>query len=155
MLKKMMQAMMPMMSGTMKNMSFSEKNEMMDKMMPHMMTNLTFEEMTQLMGKMMPLMLEDFTFDEAGNLPTDTDPKTLTALHQAERFPVEINVASRPELLRVPGIGPSSADRSLQLRRQTAFRSLSDLRKSGASVHRAAPFILMKGRRPPFQPRLF
>ena len=64
MMKAMMKAMMPMMSGSMEKMSFSEKNEMMDKMMPHMMANLTFEEKTQLMEKMMPLMMGDMTFEQ-------------------------------------------------------------------------------------------
>ncbi len=60
----MMRKMMPMMSGTMEKMSFSEKDEMMDKMMPHMMSNLTFEEKLKLMEKMMPLMMADFTFEQ-------------------------------------------------------------------------------------------
>jgi hypothetical protein len=60
----MMQKMMPKMSGTMKKMSFVEKDEMMDKMMPHMMANLTFEEKLKLMEKMMPLMMDDFTFEQ-------------------------------------------------------------------------------------------
>ena len=99
--------------------------------------------------------LQDLTFDEGGNLPLDTDPKALAALHQAERFPVEVNSASRRELMRVPGIGPRSADRILQMRRQGTFRSLDDLKKAGASPSRAAPFILLHGRQPVFQPRLF
>jgi len=99
--------------------------------------------------------LEDLAFDEGGNLPMDTDPKTLAALHQAERFPVEVNDASRRELMRVPGLGPRSADRILQMRRQGTFRSLGDLKKAGASPSQAAPFILLNGRQPVFQARLF
>jgi hypothetical protein len=56
--------MMPKMSGTMEKMSFTEKEEMMDKMMPHMMVNLTIEEKLKLMEKMMPLMMDDFTFEQ-------------------------------------------------------------------------------------------
>jgi predicted DNA-binding helix-hairpin-helix protein len=99
--------------------------------------------------------LQDLTFDEGGNLPLETDPKTLAALDQAERFPVEINRASRTELMRVPGIGPQSADRILEMRRQGTFRSLRDLKEAGVSAGRAAPFVLLQGRRPAFQPRLF
>jgi predicted DNA-binding helix-hairpin-helix protein len=99
--------------------------------------------------------LEDLVFDQLGNLPTQTDPKTLSALHQPERFPVEINAASREELLRVPGIGPRSAGRILELRRKGTFRSLADLKKVGASAQRAAPFILLGGKRPPIQLSLF
>lgn len=99
--------------------------------------------------------LEDLVFDTQGHLPLDTDPKTLAALHRPEFFPVEVNTASRRELLRVPGLGPRSAERILRLRRQGTLRSLRDLGQSGAAVKRAAPFILLNGRRPVFQPRLF
>ncbi len=99
--------------------------------------------------------LEDLVFDDQGHLSLDTDPKALAALHRPEFFPVEVNTASRRELLRVPGVGPRSADRILRLRRQGTLRSLRDLRESGAAVKRAAPFILLNGRRPAFQPALF
>lgn len=99
--------------------------------------------------------VEELPFDERSNLPLATDPKTLTALRQPSRFPVEINTAPRGELLRVPGIGPRSADRILERRRDSAFRSLGDLSKVGTSSQRAAPFILFNGRRPPFQLSLF
>jgi hypothetical protein len=61
--KFMMHKMMPMMSGTIRKMEFSEKEKMMDKMMPHMMSNLTFEEKMKMMQKMMPLMMEDLTME--------------------------------------------------------------------------------------------
>jgi len=50
-----------------------------------------------------------------GRLP-DEDPKAALARAQAGRFPLDPNVASYWELLRVPGIGPSSAKRILALR---------------------------------------
>jgi hypothetical protein len=48
-MKFMMQKMMPMMSGTIRNMEFVEKEKMMDTMMPHMMANMSFEEKMQMM----------------------------------------------------------------------------------------------------------
>lgn len=99
--------------------------------------------------------LEDLVFDEKGDLPMETDPKTASALRQPERFPVEINTAPREDLLRVPGIGPRTASRILELRRQGTFRSPSDLQRVGASASRAAPFILLDGKRPPRQLSLF
>jgi predicted DNA-binding helix-hairpin-helix protein len=99
--------------------------------------------------------LQDLIFDGQGHLPLDTDPKMLAALHRPESFPMEVNTAPRRELLRVPGIGPRSADRILLMRRQGNFRSLRDLRETGAVVNRAAPFILLGGKRPAFQPALF
>ncbi len=98
--------------------------------------------------------LNDLVFDMQGNLPVESDPKTLSALRQRERFPLEINTAAQEELLRVPGIGPRSASRILELRRKGVVRTLGDLKKAGASIQRAAPFVLLDGRRPSFQLRL-
>jgi predicted DNA-binding helix-hairpin-helix protein len=98
---------------------------------------------------------QDLVFDGQDHLPLDTDPKTLAALHRPELFPMEVNTAPRRELLRVPGIGPRSADRILLMRRLGTLRSLKDLKESGAAGKRAAPFILLNGRRPVFQPALF
>jgi len=95
--------------------------------------------------------LEELIFGEDGNLPPEADPKLMWALGHPDFFPVEINSASREELLRVPGIGPLSASRIVELRREGKFRSLSDLQKVGVVAKRAAPFILLNGRRPPYQ----
>jgi putative DNA modification/repair radical SAM protein len=94
---------------------------------------------------------DDLVFDAAGNLPRQADPKRLYGLRHPEQFPVEVNRASRAELLRVPGIGPQSAARILQGRRQGKLRQLEDLARTGADAARAAPFVLLDGKRPPFQ----
>jgi predicted DNA-binding helix-hairpin-helix protein len=94
---------------------------------------------------------EDLIFDETGNLPREADPKMMWAQVHPERFPIEVNRASREELLRVPGLGPRSVARILRLRRQGTFRTLTDLKKIGAVASRAAPFILLDGKRPPYQ----
>jgi len=99
--------------------------------------------------------LKELIFDHNGNLRMDADPKMAWAQAHPEYFPVEINRASREQLLRVPGIGPRSAARILRLRRQGKFRYLEHLRTTGAVTTRAAPFILLDGHRPPRQPALF
>jgi putative DNA modification/repair radical SAM protein len=98
---------------------------------------------------------EDLIFDEAGNLPREADPKMIWAQVHPEHFPIEVNQASREELLRVPGLGPHSVARILRLRRQGAFHTLTDLKKIGAVASRAAPFILLDGKRPPYQMSLW
>jgi len=95
--------------------------------------------------------LDDLVFDDSGNLPDEADPKLMWAKAHPEFFPVEVNRASREELLRVPGIGPRSASRILKLRGRGKFRQLSDLRRIGVVAKRAAPFVLLDGRQPPFQ----
>src|SRR5260221_150985 len=69
--------------------------------------------------------------------------------------PLEINKAERRELLRIPGIGPKHADAILQVRRTSKLRDLTALRKLGIVVARAAPFLLLNGRRPESQLVLF
>jgi len=95
--------------------------------------------------------LRELVFDGTGNLGIDVDPKMAWARAHPEHFPVEVNRASRRRLLRVPGIGPRSAKRILRMRKQARLRDIRDLRVSGAVASRAAPFVLLDGRRPPRQ----
>ena len=94
---------------------------------------------------------EDLVFDQEGNLPRKADPKMLYARNHPERFPVEVNRAPRRELLRVPGLGPTSVGRLLEWRRQGTLRELEDLGRAGAVAERAAPYVLLAGKRPPHQ----
>jgi predicted DNA-binding helix-hairpin-helix protein len=102
--------------------------------------------------------LEELPFDQSGHLPRQLDPKLAWAhLNLAEK-PVEINSASREELLHIPGLGPKSADAILTYRRQgqrVQVQDLSDLQKIGVNPTRAAPFILLNGKRPAYQPSLW
>lgn len=94
---------------------------------------------------------DDLSFDTAGLLPTHTDPKTAWALAHPERFPLDLQRADRSELLRVPGLGPKSVQRVLDLRRTHPFTDLEELKRLGADAERAAPFILLNGRAPAYQ----
>lgn len=94
---------------------------------------------------------DDLVFDERGNLPLDTDPKVMWARQHLAHTPVELNRAGKSELLRVPGIGPRSVDVILRERRKGRLRDLTDLRKVGVIASRAAPFVLLDGRRPAYQ----
>jgi predicted DNA-binding helix-hairpin-helix protein len=91
---------------------------------------------------------EDLAFDESGTLFTSADPKMIWAQRHPEYFPIEVNRASREQLLHIPGIGPRSAARILQIRREGRLQHMEDLRAVGAVAQRAAPFILLNGRRP-------
>jgi predicted DNA-binding helix-hairpin-helix protein len=98
--------------------------------------------------------LEDLPFDGVQNLPLDTDPKLAWAKVNLTE-PVEVNRADRHELLRVPGIGPRIADKILKARREGKLHDISSLAKMGPSARRAAPFILLDGKRPAYQRSLW
>ena len=73
------------------------------------------------------------------------DPKCDWALRHLEYFPVEINRADYKLLLRVPGIGYTSARRIVKARR---FGNLdfSDLKKMGVVLKRAVYFVTCSGK---------
>lgn len=76
------------------------------------------------------------------------DPKCSWAVAHLEQFPVEIMRADYETLLRVPGIGPTSARRIVSARR-TAHLRFEDLKKLGVVVKRAQYFVLCDGRAAP------
>jgi len=89
----------------------------------------------------------ELVFDRGGNLSETADPKTIWAWNHPEFFPLEINRASRAQLLRVPGIGPASARKIVSERISNRFHNLEELRGMGVWTRRAAPFLLINGRR--------
>jgi predicted DNA-binding helix-hairpin-helix protein len=99
--------------------------------------------------------LEELPFEIDGKLPIQTDPKLAWARRNISDAPIEINRADRLELMRVPGIGPRSAEIILKARRQNKIRDVSALKKLGILVERASPFLLFDGRRSSYQPSLF
>ncbi|HET7088370.1 MAG TPA: radical SAM protein [Anaerolineae bacterium] len=98
---------------------------------------------------------DDFTFDDAGNLPLQADPKAAWAQAHLAHAPVDLNRATREELLRVPGLGPKSVETILAARRQGRLRDLGHLRQLNILAERAAPYILLDGKRPAHQLTLF
>lgn len=99
--------------------------------------------------------LEELPFSADENLPLPTDPKEAWAEIHLKHAPVEVNDAAPRELLRVPGIGPKTAQKILSARRVCKLRDLSQLKKLGIAAKRAAPFILLGGKKVARQARLF
>jgi predicted DNA-binding helix-hairpin-helix protein len=97
---------------------------------------------------------DELPFDEQGLLPRDKTPKQAWAEHNLHE-PIEVNRASRQLLLRVPGIGPKSADKIMAARRDTRLRDLSQLKALGVTTGWAAPYVLLDGRRAAVQLRLW
>ncbi len=96
--------------------------------------------------------VEELPFLADGNLRQDMDPKRAWAEVHLRHEPVEVMHAGREALMRVPGIGPAGADAILAARQRGSLTDLSHLRAVGIrDVMRAAPYILLNGRRPPRQ----
>jgi len=99
--------------------------------------------------------LEELPFATGGNLPLPTDPKQAWAQINLREQPLEVNQAGKNELLRVPGIGPQGANAIIRIRRTRKLNDLSMLKRLGVVVKRAAPYLLINGRRPAIQTNMF
>ena len=73
------------------------------------------------------------------------DPKCCWAMRHPEFFPVEVNCADYEALLRVPGVGVTSARRIL-VARHTGPLHVDDLKKLGVVLKRAQYFLTCSGR---------
>jgi putative DNA modification/repair radical SAM protein len=88
----------------------------------------------------------DELLDEAHpQLDLSFDPKTVWALNNLDKFPVEVNTADYERLLRVPGMGVTSAKRIVRARRAGPL-SLEDLKKLGVVMKRAVYFVTAGGK---------
>ena len=83
---------------------------------------------------------DEIVTDEFPNLDEDLDPKAFWALNNLKYFPMEINTASKEELLRIPGIGARGVQKIINARR---FKRLTfnDLKKLKISIKKAMYFI--------------
>jgi putative DNA modification/repair radical SAM protein len=91
---------------------------------------------------------EEILSEQTPDLDESFDPKTAWALRHPEFFPVDVNRADYNTLLRVPGIGVTSARRILSARRFSTITP-EGLRKIGVVMKRAKYFITCSGR--PFE----
>ena len=82
-----------------------------------------------------------------GMLDLSLDPKLAWALRNRALFPVDVNMADREMLLRVPGLGVRSVDRILASRRHRRL-SLGDIARLAASARKLAPFVVAADHRP-------
>ncbi|NLH42831.1 MAG: radical SAM protein [Planctomycetes bacterium] len=84
----------------------------------------------------------DIPYDNGGYLSLEIDPKEGWAARHPEFFPVHVNKASQRELLRVPGLGPVTVQRILELRRTQRVQGLEQLGRVGARLEKARPFLV-------------
>lgn len=82
---------------------------------------------------------------ERPNFNVFLDPKCEWALRHLEYFPVEINRAPYPLLLRIPGVGVKSAKRIVRARRSMKL-DFDGLKRIGVVLKRAHYFITCNGK---------
>jgi len=87
---------------------------------------------------------DEIPFDAQGRLSLEEDPKLIWARTHPEYFPVNINTASRGQLLRVPGLGCVTVDRILERRRHarlTRVEDVSDTGRTSRLLQRAGSYL--------------
>ena len=85
--------------------------------------------------------------DETGMLPLDLDPKLAWALKHRDIFPLDVNLAPKEMLWRVPGLGTKAVDRILASRHIRRLR-LDDVARLTLSIVKVRPFITALDWRP-------
>lgn len=89
---------------------------------------------------------QDLVFNASGNLDPDMDPKLVYAWKHPELYPLEINTVPYSQLLKIPGIGPRSAGKIVQVRRSQRLIDPKELKNAGVVLKRALAFITIGGR---------
>ena len=83
---------------------------------------------------------EEIVAESDRNLSLEMDPKLAWALQNRHVFPINVNRASRRDLLRVPGLGVRNVNRILQIRRYQSLR-VADLKKMRVAWNRMRTFV--------------
>jgi predicted DNA-binding helix-hairpin-helix protein len=84
----------------------------------------------------------DIIFNKEGNLSLDCDPKEAWAQRHPDAFPVNVNRASKWELLRVPGLGPVTIKAILERRRECRINRIEELGKVGVRLGKASKYVV-------------
>lgn len=85
---------------------------------------------------------EDIVLDRTGYLSLDKDPKELWADQHPEFFPVGINTSDKATLLRVPGLGPETVKRVINIRREQRICSLEGLGLKGKRLEKIKRYVI-------------
>ncbi len=84
--------------------------------------------------------------DEHNFLPTAQDVKQSIAIANKHIFPLDLNSSTREELLLVPGFGPKTVDKIIQVREEKRIKELSDLMDYGVRVGKAKTYLNIEGK---------
>jgi len=84
----------------------------------------------------------DIVFNEGGRLSLTVDPKETWAKRHPEKFPVNVNLASKLELLTVPGLGPVTVKQILKMRKLSRISCIEDVGKVGVRLKKAKKYLI-------------
>lgn len=83
----------------------------------------------------------EILFDSTGHLSLTEDPKETWAKMHSEIFPLDVNKADKLELLRVPGLGPTTVNRILNYRQSGKIHRITDIGKAGKLLNKASNYL--------------
>jgi len=84
--------------------------------------------------------------NEFGNLPRSQDVKESIAIANKQIFPLDLNSATREELLLVPGFGPKTVETVLKLREEKKIKEFNDLIEVGVRVNKSKNYLNIEGK---------
>ena len=62
-------------------------------------------------------------------------------MNHPEKFPVNVNRASKFELLKVPGLGPITVNRILKMRKESRIRKIEDVGRYNRRLEKAEKYL--------------
>lgn len=84
---------------------------------------------------------EDIPLNGDGFLSEIADPKMIWARNHPEYYPVNINTASYWKLLKVPGIGPVTARKIIEIRKNSRISFIEQLNRMRIQIEKLRPFV--------------
>ncbi len=97
---------------------------------------------------------KDFVYNKNKNLYLSMDPKQAWAKENIKK-PIEINKANKDLLMKIPGIGPKTADNILTFRKDKRITQDYELKKLKLNIPKAKEYILLQGKMLPQQLHMF
>jgi len=79
--------------------------------------------------------------DANGRLLTDVDPKMAWAKLNPQVFPINLNKARFYDLLKIPGLGPTGAQKIIKVRGKTKINSLDKLKNQRLQLEKIKKFV--------------
>lgn len=84
--------------------------------------------------------------NDFGNLPRTQNVKESIAIANKQIFPLDLNYCTKEELLLVPGFGPRTVEKILELREEKKINNFEDLLKVGVRIKQAKKYLNIEGK---------